>query len=280
MTTAASPQDRGRTGATRVRDVDPQVLEGLNQGTLQAATLAEALAVDFATLLARIVPGAAETAATAIDPRAGITRRMTQASRLILDHGGATAFDQLAFHRSDTVRGWAAYLLAATPELDLAARLAAIRPLADDPHFTVREWAWLALRDHVAADLTTAIRLLGNWTAEPSANLRRFAVEITRPRGVWARHIKPLAVQPGLGLPLLDPLRADSSRYVQDSVANWLNDAAKTQPEWVRDTCARWLDACHASSATQRICHRAQRSLTTLGKVEVGSCWSGGSAGG
>ncbi|WP_256107910.1 DNA alkylation repair protein [Streptomyces sp. ODS05-4] len=239
--------------------MDARVLEGLNQGVRQAATLAEALAVDFGILLSRVAPEAARGRDDRLP--GGITRRMAQTARLLLEHRGPGVFHQLAAHPSDTVRGWAAYVLAATPDLDLALRFDRIRPLAEDPHFTVREWAWLALREHVAADLGPATELLTPWSREPSPSLRRFAVEITRPRGVWARHIRELTDHPERGLPVIDPLRADTSRYVQDSVANWLNDAAKTRPEWVRDTCARWLAAHPDSADTRRICRRAQRSL-------------------
>jgi 3-methyladenine DNA glycosylase AlkC len=251
----------GRRKARRVADIDPDVLAALQSGTMQTATLVESFAIDFAVLMACVFPELRGLATGKINREDGITRRMAMAAILILEHVGPSAFESLARHPSDTVRGWAAYLLAATPALDLTERLQRVRPLARDAHFGVREWAWIAMRPHVAADLERAIAVFIDWVAAPEPNVRRFAVEITRPRGVWCTHINALKLRPEIGLPLLQPLASEPVRYVQDSVANWLNDAAKSIPCWVRDLC----DECQSSDcapATRFICRRGQRSIS------------------
>lgn len=248
--------------ATRPADVPPAVRRELNAGTRETRTLAEGLAVDFAALLRAAAPElpAAAHARMRAAADGGVTRRCALAGGLLLAGFGPGGYGRFRAHASDTVRGWAAYLLAATPGLPLAARLKEIRPLADDPHFGVREWAWLALRPHVAAEPEAAIRLLTPWTAAATANLRRFASEATRPRGVWCTHITALKERPELGLRLLEPLRADPEKYVQNSVANWLNDAAKSRPDFVQSLCARWRRES-PGPATDYICRRALRNV-------------------
>ncbi len=165
-------------------------------------------------------------------------------------------------HRADTVRGWAAWILRARwrKGADLRTVLDSVRPLADDPHFGVREWAWIALRPAVLEDLPRALELLRLWTGEDSENLRRFAVEILRPRGVWCAHCPQLKADPSPGEDFLTPVRDDPSRYVRLSVANWLNDASKTRPEWVDSLCARWEEES-PTPRTLHIVRHARRSL-------------------
>ncbi|MGK5067852.1 HEAT repeat domain-containing protein [Janthinobacterium sp. RT4P48] len=244
-----------------VADIDPARLALLNLGSVPSTTLTEGLAIDFAVLLEAAAPavGSARLACMRAQADAGITRRMALAAQLLLD--AEMDLSPLQAHASDTVRGWVCFAIAAQADLDLPRQLAAMRPLADDGHFGVREWAWLALRPRLAGNLAQAITLLASWTADPSERLRRFACEALRPRGVWCAHIAELKQQPQLALSLLQPLRADPATYVQDSVANWLNDAARSQPDWVRALCAQWLaESPHA--ATVRICKRAQRSIS------------------
>lgn len=249
-----------RKGATRPVDVPPDILAQLNAGTLETRTLAEGLAIDFRVLLRHVLPDLAPALLEQIRPTDGITRRMDAVGRLLFTYAGAECFAHLAVHPSDTVRGWAAFVLAHIPNLALHERLNRIRSLADDPHFGVREWAWMAMRPHIAADVPVAIDILGTWTNDPSPNIRRFAIESTRPRGVWSAHIAALKHDPALGLPLLEPLKNDESRYVQDSVGNWLNDAAKSQPAWVVAVCRRWQEES-PTRATRQICVRALRSV-------------------
>jgi 3-methyladenine DNA glycosylase AlkC len=249
-----------RTGARNRASIPTETLAALNQGKLEAANLVEGLAIDFAVLMKHAAPSVSPHFNKSYDPQAGITQRMIVAGQALAEQLGSDGYDQLKVHPSDTVRGWAAYLLSSLPKLTLKQRLERLKPLADDPHFGVREWAWLAVRHHVAADIQAAIKLLTPWASHRATGLRRFASEATRPRGVWCAHLEELKTDPALGLPILDQLHNDPERYVQDSVANWLNDAGKSQPEWVKETCARWL-AQSQSPATAYIVKRAQRSL-------------------
>lgn len=247
----------------RVSDITEDRLAVLNSGTVEATTLTECLAVDFAAIMAHarsgLGPGALETMQQAAAH--GISRRMALAGDLLHEAEGLEAVQTLRFHQSDTVRGWACFVIGADKWLGLAARLALLQPLADDVHFGVREWAWMALRPHLTANLEEAIDHLALWTSASSERLRRFASEATRPRGVWCAHIDALKQRPEIALPILEPLKDDPSAYVQDSVGNWLNDASKTRPRWVQDTTDRWTRESQAP-ATARICKRALRSLT------------------
>ena len=253
----------------KVSEIDPARLEVLNRGCAETGHLSECLAVDFAALLRAVLPDIARTEAAAVEAMRsqGISRRMIQMGETLARCLGGNDLAALQSHKSDTVRGWACFALAARNADDLDAVLETLRSLADDPHFGVREWAWLAARPMIARDIAAAVKRLALWTADPSERIRRFASEASRPRGVWCAHIRALKNEPELGLPILEPLCADPGRYVQDSVGNWLNDAAKTRPDWVRSLCARWM-ADPGRPETARIVKRATRSLNAANEKE------------
>lgn len=239
----------------------PDRLAALNAGTVAARTLAECLAVDQPALARAVVGHDAVVRAAEEGKALGISRQMAAIGAAVAAALPADAVERLAGHPSDTVRGWAAFAIGRGADTGgaLPERLAAQRRFAADGHFGVREWAWLAVRPFIIQDMAGAIAALIPWTADADPTIRRFAVESTRPRGVWCEHSATLKRDPTPGLPLLEPLRADPARYVQDSVANWLNDAAKTTPDWVRQVCADWAGS--SNPATTRIIQRASRSL-------------------
>jgi len=252
-----------RKGAGRTADIPAEVLAALSQGEIASANLVELLALDQARLVRGVFPDLSPQALHAVEAacQLGIVKRMMAMAALLWAESGEAGVARCRAHVADTVRGWACFMIGVQPGLDVPARLAAIRPFADDVHFGVREWAQMAVRPHLSQELDTAIEALVPWTASPSEYVRRFVSEALRPRGVWCAHIAVLKRTPERALPILSPLRADASGYVQDSVANWLNDAAKDRPDWVRALCGQWLQDAPCA-ATRRICQRALRNFS------------------
>jgi 3-methyladenine DNA glycosylase AlkC len=245
-------------GQTAMSKIDSRRTKELEAGE-PSTNLAEILSIDFTTLLRGVLGNAASL--PRLDRKSGITRRMEAVGQWLHDNlDQQRDFSSLADHRSDTVRGWACYWQSNVADLAIGDRLRRNIRFADDLHFGVREWSWLSHRRYIASDLLSTLAELQRWTEQPSANLRRFAVEVTRPRGVWCVHIETLKHKPELGLNLLAALRSDPSRYVQDSVGNWLNDASKTRPDWVRSVCESWARK-DSSAAAARVIRRALRTV-------------------
>jgi 3-methyladenine DNA glycosylase AlkC len=263
-----APEAKGKSSRAAVGD---ELKRALESGAVASKSLSEMLALDMRPLLASLIPKAAVERAE-LDTL-GIAERMQRAGALLASELSTAALAKLIQHPSDTVRGWLAFAWAnqvtqehhgkqANP---LPRQLERFKPLAADTHFGVREWAWLALRPQLAANIDAALAALQAWTQDSDENLRRFASESTRPRGVWCRHIPELRAEPARALSLLEALKADPAHYVQLSVGNWLNDASKDQPEWVRTLCARWQSES-ACAATLHITRRARAFALRFGR--------------
>ena len=269
-----------RKGAVRRSDIPLDVLQALNEGREETITLAEWLAIDMPTLLRAVLPDigltdAREQLGKEADRLAneGVTKRLRGIGKALfrVTEGHPSrreVFKALAGHSSDMVRAWAAFMLTADESVSLSDRLAAAQRFAKDRSVAVRECAWDSFRPYIAADLDHGIRLLEPWVRDPEPNIRRCAIEATRPRGVWTPHIEALKEGPERGLVLLEPLQSDPSRYVQRSVGNWLNDASKTRPDWTQAVCARWAEESPTTETAWTVNHalrtlRKQRPLPT-----------------
>ena len=269
-----------RRGARRKADVPPDVLAKLEQGLCESANLMEWLRIDMAALASIIAsvlegPLADRLRAAALrTPGQGVLRRLEILGETFidLDERGAT-WAALANHTSDVVRQWMVYAVNLKPNRALAERLDATLPFAADRNMSVRECAWMAFRPHLAEELHVALSLLQTHAASDDPNVRRFSIEVTRPRSVWGRHIPELKQKPELARPLLDSVRCDPYRYVQLAVGNWLNDASKSRPDWVISLCRDW-QRC-ASKHTTAI---TKRGLRSIARKKVGNGAQSGSA--
>lgn len=262
-----------RKGARTIKDIPKDILDQLNRGEIETANLVEFLGIDAKILL--------ETVLTQQDRRKYLNPILEQVHKLkkhtfvtVNETIGVGLYEQVTIyedreflpaisaHPSDLVRSWATVLVGRNAALNIEQTLESIRPFAADRHFNVRECAWSAIRQNIIENLDESIRLLAEWTTSEDENIRRFASEATRPRGVWCQHIAALKESPQLGLPILEPLMWDNSKYVQNSVGNWLNDASKTQPQFVKNLCARW----EMESDTKETKYIVKRALRTMEK--------------
>jgi 3-methyladenine DNA glycosylase AlkC len=155
--------------------------------------------------------------------------------------------------------------LLANQPLSFKDKLNLMTRLAEDQNSGVREWAWLAIRPDFAKNLPKNIPHLIDFTCQ-SPNLRRFASELSRPRGVWCKHIVEFKEEPWLGLGIIEPMKSDESKYVQLSVGNWLNDASKSQASWVKKLCLEWQTKS-PTNHTYNICKRAQRTINKIPRL-------------
>lgn len=260
-----------RKGAARFSELQAHVLDALNRGEVATVNLVEFLAIDLKLLAHNVarqigLDPHAERLVDALDMLDAFKpmQRHGHIARALYDltmnHPQRDAVaNRLANHPSDMARSWACYWLQCA-DMPLQDKLQSVRRFAMDSHFGVREMAWSAVRNDVIAELDYALALLQPWVLDADPYVRRFASELTRPRGVWCAQIEALKAEPWRALALLTPLRADPDRYVQNSVANWLNDASKSQSAWVEQICAEW-DTASPLAATRYITHRALRTL-------------------
>lgn len=228
-------------GVRRLVDMTDHLRAQLEAGA-PSRTHVEQMAIRMERLFLHAFPEAAARSDILQELRAleglGFISRMRGAARILVSLRGSAGVAIAATHASDTVRGWAAFAvpLIETPELVTRALVS----FADDEHFAVREWAWLALRPVAISQTAQVVSELSELTGADSANVRRYCSESIRPRGVWSAHIPAIKANPDIALAVVDPLVCDPERYVQLSVGNLLHDIAIDNPQWLRSQFDRW----------------------------------------
>ncbi|PEE20372.1 DNA alkylation repair protein [Bacillus toyonensis] len=262
-----------RKGARKVNEIPKEVLQLLQQGKLESINLTEWLAINHIELLKNVLPSiglknslesiVAELEKQNVETGMKVIRITgTLLDEIILKENEGNKEDvllKLSNHISDSVRCWAAFMNKKSNNT-LKDTLTYIRPFAADHHFGVREIAWMSIREDLSQNIEKSVELLVEWAKSEDENIRRFSVESIRPRGVWSKHIEILKQEPEKALPILNLLKSDPSKYVQDSVGNWLNDTSKTKPDWVMNLCEEWEKDTDIKS-TSRIIKKAKRTI-------------------
>lgn len=262
-----------RKGPRKAEDIPKEVFKLLNMGKIETVNLTEWLIIDHIKLIQtnfnkigiseENIKLISENIKTQKKPSTMNTIKLVGSTLYDLyskNEALNSIFNNLSFHLSDSIRCYAPYLKSLDTRLNINDKLNQSEKLIADNHFGVREVVWMALRPEIDKNLEKSIEILSRWTKSKNENIRRFTTESTRPRGVWCKHIEKLKENPEMALPILENLKSDKSKYVQNSVGNWLNDASKSKPNFVIELCEKWKKESPAKE-TEKIIKRARRTI-------------------
>ncbi|MBY4597403.1 DNA alkylation repair protein [bacterium BD-1] len=182
----------------------------------------------------------------------------------------AATDDSLAFGITDAgLAGWIGWPLG--EYLARRGQAAPERGLLALRELTQRFTSEFAVRPFLVNHLDLTMAHLHRWSTDPSAHVRRWTSEGSRPRLPWGLQVKSLIADPSPTLPLLRALQDDPSAYVRRSVANHLNDIAKDHPGLV----AGWLEEHLPGAPAERtaLLRHASRTLVKRGDPRVLGAW-------
>lgn len=124
-----------------------------------------------------------------------------------------------------------------------------------------------ALRTFMDSDLDRTLAAALDWTAHPDPHVRRLASEGTRPFLPWGRRVAALTARPDATAAILESLYRDESDYVRRSVANHLNDLARTDPDLVVASARAFMAQPDAN--TPKLVRHALRTLIKKGHPDA-----------
>ena len=132
---------------------------------------------------------------------------------------------------------------------------------------TMRYTSEFAVRSFLAARPDEGLTVMREWAKDDNLHVRRLASEGSRPRLPWGIRLQAFEHDPEPVLELLEILKDDSAEYVRRSVANSLNDIAKSHPDRVAEVASRWLEG--ANRERTRLVRHACRTLIKDGHREI-----------
>ncbi len=132
--------------------------------------------------------------------------------------------------------------------------------------YTSHGSAEFAIRPFIANYQKQMIKQMNLWTESDNEHVRRLASEGCRPQLPWGKVLHSFKKDPTPILGILEKLKTDSSLYVRKSVANNLNDIAKTHPQLVIKIVKKWYGK---NKHTDWIVKHGCRTLLKNGNKEL-----------
>ena len=126
---------------------------------------------------------------------------------------------------------------------------------------TKRNTGEYTIRPFLETETTRTLAIMENWSKNPNKHVRRLASEGVRPRLPWAKKLNIFILDPKPIFPILENLKDDSSKYVQKSVANCLNDILKDNFDSGQALLESWVETDSISKERAWIIKHALRSL-------------------
>lgn len=105
---------------------------------------------------------------------------------------------------------------------------------------TKRNTSEYAIRPYLVRYPEKTLEVLQNWSKHENKHMRRLSSEGIRPRLPWAKKLDLFIENPKPILPILENLKDDTSKYVQKSVANCLNDILKDNLDIGKSIIEKW----------------------------------------
>jgi hypothetical protein len=191
---------KNRKGAKNKKEVPEEVQTLLNKGKIETVNLVETLVVNQEKLFKNVlIDLKSEQYIKSCENEINSLKKKTYPQytstigktlqRLSKENNDSELFKNFSKHKSDIVRSWACFFIGFDDDLTLARKFESIKPFANDKHINVREESWSVMRESISNNLEESIAILSEWCKKEEPNLRRFASESTRPRGVWTKHI-------------------------------------------------------------------------------------------
>ncbi len=126
---------------------------------------------------------------------------------------------------------------------------------------TKRNTGEYTIRPFIEKAPKKTLKRMLKWSKAKNRHIRRLASEGVRPRLPWASKLDMFIENPELILPILNNLKDDSSKYVQKSVANCINDILKDNFEIAQSLLEEWKGTEDISKERKWIIKHSLRNL-------------------